>query len=331
MNQATARLRALAGRARRAVLGSEARLLRLVAPALAPVVKRMAETGAGTDACLRRGALPLPVHFYSPVPDVPDLDRRAVWGRHSELPGLDFAPAEQLRRLAELGKQFGDECSWPAQNTGDPTRFFSENGGFSFGCAAAVHCLIRAHRPKRVIEVGSGNSSLVIAGALERNGQKCEYTVVDPYPGPIVRNRLPRVSHLREERVELVELDLFETLEEDDVLFVDSGHTVRVGGDVNYLILDVLPRLRPGVVVHFHDIPMPAEYPRVYASAEAFRVLWTESYLLQAFLAFNASFDILLAMSWLMQEHLEEFQAAFPHYDPKQHAAMSGSFWIRRR
>jgi len=299
-------------------------------PLLAPLVARMARSGVGTDACLRAGALPMPVHFYSPVSDLQDLDARNIFARTSGMGGVDFRASGQVALLTRLGASFGKECDWPSEPTGSDERFFTENGGFSFGCAASAHCLVREHRPGRVVEVGSGNSSLVLAAALLRNAAPCDYTIVDPYPGPVVRSGLPGVTRVLSQRVELLEPSFFDALEAGDVLFVDSGHTVRIGGDVNYLILDVLPRLRPGVLVHFHDIPMPAEYPRAYFANPAFRMFWTESYLLQAFLAFNGAFEVLLAMSWLLSERQRDVRDAFPVYDPARHRAMSGSFWIRR-
>jgi hypothetical protein len=186
-----------------------------------------------------------------------------------------------------------------------------------------------------VIEIGSGNSSLVINAALLRNAEDsasggAEYTIVDPYPRPILEKGLPGLTRLVKQRVELLDVDFFERLGENDVLFIDSGHTVRIGSDVNYLILDVLPRLASGVIVHFHDINLPREYPKVYATNPRFRMFWTEAYLLQAFLCFNSQFEILLAMSYLTTERKEELLAAFPLYDPSKHLLTSGSFWIRR-
>lgn len=275
----------------------------------------------------------MPVHFYSPVPDIADLAERKVWSRRSELVGIDFRPDAQLALLASLGHEFGQECLWSHAASADDTVFHTDNSGFSYGCAAATHMLIRRYRPRRVIEIGSGSSSRVIAAALRMNEAEgtpsADYCVIDPYPGEALR-RVKGIARILQQRVELAEFSLFEQLSENDMLFVDSGHTVRIGGDVNYLILDVLPRLKRGVFAHFHDIPMPYEYAEVYYTNPKFRMFWTESYLLQAFLAHNSAYEIMLGMNFLMLDRAAEFRAALQHYRPDLHKYPSHSFWIRR-
>jgi len=301
---------------------------------MASVVARIARTGVGTDACLREGALPMLVHFYSPVPDLKELDALRVWDRRSDLAGIDFRPEAQEDYLRALGRLHGAECNWPATLPEGDSRYYTENNSFSFGCAAALHCILRANKPRRVIEVGSGNSSKVIASALALNEAEdapCEYVIIDPYPGDFVRNGGAKAGKVVAQRVETTAPDRFARLGHNDLLFIDSGHTVRIGSDVNFLFLDVLPRLAPGVVVHIHDINLPYEYPRVYFTNPRFRVFWTEAYLLQAFLSLNREFEVLLGMCWIMRERMDVFRKAFPHYDPAQHKLTSGSFWIRRK
>lgn len=300
---------------------------------LAPVVRLMAGTGHGTDACLVRGCLPLPVHFYSPVPNIEDLRRRGVWRRRSPMTGIALDVDRQLRLLAELGAAYGEECRWPDRP--DPDRlhaFHLHNDTFGFGCASALHMLLRRFRPRRVIEIGSGMSSRVIRDALRLNGDEdgstTTYTVVDPYAAANLEQTLaPLAPDVLRVNVETLDLSVFDQLGANDVLFIDSGHTVRIGGDVNFLILDVLPRLAPGVLVHFHDIHLPYEYAEVYATNPAARVFWTEAYLLQAFLAFNSTFEVMLGLALLMIEHAAAFAAALPGRAPD---SISGSFWIRR-
>lgn len=284
--------------------------------------------------CVDHGCQLAPESYYSAIPNIKDLEERLVWDRRSELKGIDFRQDAQLAFLAALGKEFGHECDWPLSPTTDPTQFYLNNGGFSYGCAAGLHTILRHFKPRRVIEIGSGYSSRVISQALHLNASdktsnECEYTVIDPYPGKVVK-KLPQVSNFIQQRVELVDPNIFNSLGNRDILFIDTTHTVRTGGDVNFLYLDILPRLSPGVVVHIHDISLPYDYPKVYFTNPAFRVFWTEVYLLQAFLIYNSQFEILLAMNYLQTEHMDAFCAAFSKFDLKTNWANSGSFWMRR-
>jgi len=303
---------------------------------LAQLIREVATTGIGSDNCLEYGCLPLPVNFYSPVPDLKDLEQRAVWERRSPLSGIDFRQEEQVRLLSHFGEAFGQECRWPKRPTTDRFQFYTENDCFGFGCAAGLHCMIRHLRPRRIIEIGSGNSSLVVSAALKQNleqdrGLMCDYTIIDPFPNDLISAEvLPGLTRLVRQRVEVAD-DFAADLEENDILFIDSSHVVRTGGDVNYLILDILPRLAPGVVVHFHDIDLPFAYPKVYFTNPRFRVFWTEAYLLQAFLTCNDHFEVLLAMGYLMKDRDEEFSNAFPFFQEHLDEPRSGSFWIRRK
>ena len=178
-------------------------------------------------------------------------------------------------------------------------------------------------------------SSLVISKAIDLNrvqdGRRGQHIIVDPYPGETVRMLEPTKGDLIQERVERMPTQWFDQLQSNDILFIDSGHCVRIGGDVNVLFLDVLPRLERGVIVHVHDIGLPYEYSKAYATRETFRQFWTEQYLLQAFLCFNAEFEVLLAMAYLMTDHHELFRQSFTHYDPDIHRFRSGSLWMRRK
>jgi hypothetical protein len=312
-------------------------LYRIFSPLMPLLIKMfnyMAETGRSTDLCLKQGFLPMRVHYYSPVPNIFDLRQRQVWQRKSNILGLDFRSEQQVELLGLLGGLYSNECDWPSVPTGNPRQFYTENNSFSFGCAASLHSILRYYKPRKVFEIGSGNSSLVVSEALRLNLEEeypCEYAIIDPYPSTLVKNGLPALAKIIPERVELMGLSFFESLRENDVLFIDSGHTVRTGSDVNFLFLDVLPSLAPGVIVHVHDILLPNEYPEVYFTNPSFRMFWTEAYLLQAFLAFNSQFEVLLALHYLMCEKTHEFAQAFLNYDPSKHRAISSSFWMRRK
>lgn len=305
--------------------------LRLFATLTAPILSLMARGGVGSERYLKRGVLPVPLHFYQPIFD-PDTIPGEVWRRKSDMPGVDFDPETQLaftERLAE----FGHECRWPESST-NPNRYHSQNSSFGFSSACLLHSVVRLLRPSRVVEVGAGMSTLILAGALDANeretGTRGGLTTIDPYPSPTVKALPPGAHDLMAREVQDVPLETFTGLGADDLLFIDSSHVVRTGGDVNFLYLDVLPRLSPGVVVHIHDIQLPYEYHRAYSAAtRSARLFWTEQYILQAFLALNGDFTVLLAGYWLQLDHSERFAEMFPAWRPDIHRPTT-SFYLRR-
>jgi len=305
---------------------------------LTPLVKLFricAITGQGSNQCLKSGFLPLPVNYHSPVPDIKDLEERKIWDVRNELRGIDFREDAQLALLNEIGLDYSDECQWPLLPTDNASEFYVQNPSFSYGCAASTHCMIRYFKPSTFIEIGSGMSSRVISSALQmnrtRDGHDSAYVIVDPYPADVITNGSIAFKKVIEIRVELLSPTFFDQLKSNDILFIDSGHCVRIGGDVNYLFLDILPRLESGVIVHIHDIAIPYEYPKAYATSESFRQFWTAQYLLQSFLCFNKEFEVLLTMNYLMTDRSECFKKSFPYYNPDIHPFISGSFWIRRK
>jgi hypothetical protein len=310
-------------------------LFKILLRPLAKIFKIVALTGIGSDFCLKNGFLPIRVHFHSPVPDIHDLEKRKIWDVRSDLIGINFRVNEQIQLLKELGDLYAEECKWPLLQPDTPSAFYLKNSSFSYGCAASTHCVIRNYKPQTFIEIGSGMSSMVISKALQINKSDddtpCNYIIVDPYPSDDIKSGILHFEELVEKRVELLNPKVFSRLHKNDILFIDSGHCVRIGGDVNFLYLEVLPRLKPGVIVHIHDIGLPYEYSKTYTVSESFRQFWTEQYLLQSFLSFNKQFDIMMAMNFLMVDHLDLFKKIFPYYDPQIHPFYSGSFWIRRK
>ena len=114
------------------------------------------------------------------------------------------------------------------------------------------------------------------------------------------------------------------------ILFIDSSHVCKMGSDVNFEILEILPSLNTGVYVHFHDINLPYEYPKIYATNPNFRMFWTESYLLQAFLTCNNEYQIVLPMDYLQRHYLDDLKNSFPASTKTEFGWVSGSFWIKR-
>ncbi len=265
-----------------------------------------------------------PVHFYQPIPDTQSLPQ-TLWDWPSELIGIDMNDSVQLDLLRRQFSKFRDECEQlPTAPTDEPTRFYLNNGLFGGLDALVAYCMVRHFQPRLIIEIGSGFSSLILGEALTKNDEP-NLICIDPSPQNFLRQNPPGLRSLIEKRVQDIDVDFFSQLDPGDILFIDSSHTVKIGGDVNYLFLEVLPRLKPGVIVHIHDIFLPFDYPRDWVM-EQFR-FWTEQYLLQAFLMFNFDFEVLIANSYLNHYQQEELKATFPPLPSWR----GGSFWIRRR
>jgi hypothetical protein len=259
-----------------------------------------------------------PVHFYQPIPDTRELPE-TLWKQPSDLVGINMNDAMQLDLLRSHFIKFRDECSnFPAEPPPGQRRPFR---GVD---ALAAYCMVRHFQPRLIIEVGSGFSSLALGQAAAKN-KNSALICIDPFPSDFLRNGFPGLRSSIEKKIQDIDLEFFSQLQSGDILFIDSSHTVKIGGDVNYLFLEVLPRLKAGVIVHVHDIFLPFEYRRDWVLDE-FR-FWNEQYLLQAFLTFNSEFEVLLANSYLNHYHREDLRAAFP----KLPSWAGGSFWMRRK
>ena len=262
-----------------------------------------------------------PVHFYQPIPDTRALPNR-LWAAPSAMVGVDMREAAQLDLLERVFPQYQAEYSQlPHGPTGRPDEFYLYNEMFGWADALVYYCLLRHVRPRMVLEVGGGMSTRLARQALHRNGQG-EVICIEPYPDPTLASGLPGLR-LVQQPVQAVGLAPFEALAAGDILFIDSSHVVACGSDVVYLVLEVLPRLRPGVLVHFHDIFLPADFPQAWVKDKL--LFWNEQYLVHAFLLFNTAFEMVFANAFMTQRHPQAMQAGFGPYWPG-----GGSLWLCR-
>jgi len=225
----------------------------------------------------------------------------------------------------------GEYESFPRERTTVPYRYYVGNGGFDSVDGELLYCMIRHFRPKRIIEIGSGNSTYLSAQAIlknreEKNGYECELTAIEPYPNSVLKEGFPGLTRLVQKKAQDVPVLEFEELEENDIFFIDSSHVLKIGSDVQYIYLEILPRLGKGVLVHSHDIFLPSEYPKDWVLHD--HRFYTEQYLLQAFMAFNESFEVVFAASYIHLKHPEWLESAFGTYS--RDAVRPGSFWMRR-
>lgn len=243
----------------------------------------------------------VPRRYWSPIPKpLPD----GLWDAPSDLAGLE--PWDLAAQSAYV-----DALEPLMPDPGDPLCASEFYGGDD---ARVLYATVRHTRPGRLVELGSGHSTKVIRAAIDRDDLTCDHRCYDPYPGftgtPTPGFRIEPVA------TQDLPMSVFTELGAGDLLFVDTTHTVKAGSDVNRLILDVLPRLAPGVLVHFHDIFLPYEYPREWLSE--MRLYWAEQYLLQAFLSGNDAWDVVLGAHALVRAG-------------RLRGERTSGFWMRRR
>lgn len=268
-----------------------------------------------------------PIHYYEPLPDFREITP-ALAARRRVSPAIDFDLDGQRRLAARLAGSYGAEL---AAMAGGAPAFDFANGYFGGLDAAIYYALIRDLRPATVLEIGAGMSTRIAARALARNrddGTAGELVCIEPYPEARLTADMPRAT-LIQERVERVPLEQFDRLAANDILFIDSSHAVKFGGDVCYEFLEILPRLKPGVWVHVHDVFFPRDYPADWLIGQ--RLAFTEQYLLEAFLAFNRTFAVRWCGHWLWTDAGEELGKAWPGMVMTGAAAHPpASFWMTR-
>lgn len=255
-----------------------------------------------------------PGHYGSPLPDPGDISGvypKLTTNAGPDVPGVELNPFGQLALLHDLAP-FAADPPFPAAPKPD-FRYHYENPFFTYADAIVLYAMLRHLRPNRVIEVGSGFSSAVMLDTRDRCPEvRPELVFIEPTPDRLFGLLTPadrQTCTVVQSRVQWVPVDEFRTLGENDILFIDSSHVAKIGSDVNYLFFQVLPNLRPGVVVHVHDVFWPFEYPKAWYDLGW---AWNEAYLLRAFLQFNASFEVMLFLSQLEAQYPDELKAAAP-------------------
>jgi predicted O-methyltransferase YrrM len=273
------------------------------------------------------GVLPVRDHYYEPLINPGRL--RLPLDKDRELPALDFNVSEQLARLARF--TYRDELLKFPHEPLQKFQFHYRNGSFGSGDAEYLYSLIRLEKPRRIVEIGCGASTLMMRHAIERNivedpRYACEHICIEPYEQPWLEELGVQVVR---KRVEECDKDLFTSLQGNDLLFIDSSHVIRPQGDVLFEYLEVLPLLRPGVFVHIHDIFTPKDYLKEWVVDDI--KFWNEQYLLEAFLSFNPEFRIIGALNYLTHNHAEKIGNCFPILQSELATREPGSFWIVRQ
>lgn len=270
-----------------------------------------------------------PGHFYSPIVNQDEVrtDAERLFTRELRaLHGVDLRIDEQLALVRELVPFYGEEDFADAPTEG--RRYHTDNTYFGYVDAWTFYALLRHLRPRRVIEVGSGFSSALLLDTDERflDGQT-DCTFIEPYPERLLELMTEQDrgrTRLLRSRLQDVELDEFARLESGDVLFIDSSHVAKTGSDVLHALFEVLPALRDGVWVHFHDVHGNFEYDRGWVEEGR---SWNESYFLRAFLMHNRAWEVMLHSPSLELCAAHELVTAMP----RMAGGGGGSLWLRKR
>jgi hypothetical protein len=270
-----------------------------------------------------------PGHFYSPIVDPIEADRYLT--SKEAQPAPESLPGIVLDRAAMIGAwqnllPFLAGIPFPGPK-GPHFRYYFDNPAYSWGDGSILHAMLRLHRPKRLIEIGSGWSSACTLDTVEcyLDGA-CDLTFIDPYPAllrDILGDAAGRVR-IVETPVQRVPVSAFEALEAGDILFVDSTHVVRTGSDVCFELFEVLPRLARGVLVHIHDMFWPFEYSRQWVVDE--NRSWNELYAVRAFLSYNNSWRIILFNDYLAKLERPMIERTYPQFMRNS----GGALWLQR-
>ena len=301
-------------------------LLALPASAILKIIRRLGvqHLSLSKKVLCWVGVFPVRRHYYEPLFDCSVLKHPLSEARR--LPGINWNTEDQVSLLSQFDFS-GELEDVPVCRPAGKLEFYRDNLNFGPGDAESWYNVIRCFAPRRIIEIGSGNSTLMARRAIARNCVEsrtgsCEHICIEPYEMPWLEQIGVKVIR---SKVEEVDRDIFSTLCENDILFIDSSHVIRPQGDVLVEVLDILPRLRSGVVVHIHDIFSPHDYPAEWVCQRV--RFWNEQYLLEAFLSSNSQYKIILALNFLHHFHYEALKSKCPFLSPEHEP---GSFYIQR-
>lgn len=271
---------------------------------------------------LKIGVFPIRNHYYEPLFDHSAL--RISLREDRLLSGIDLNIEEQLKIIEKFN--YNDELRQiPMEQEG--LDFYYHNGSYASGDAEYLYNMIRLYKPARIIEIGSGNSTLMAIRAVKKNmlenpSYNCEHICIEPYeiswlektPAKIIRSKVEEFGN-----------KIFGILEANDILFIDSSHIIRPQGDVLFEYLEILPKLNSGVIVHIHDIFTPKDYLDEWILEDV--RFWNEQYLLEAFLSCNKEFRVIGALNYLKHNYFHEISKCCPILEMEPYRE-PGSFWM---
>ncbi len=272
-------------------------------------------------------------HYESAYPDLKYVfsHTKQIFKEDAEIKDIDFNEIEQITLLEEMKTNFSLFPEWD-EDKNEKFKYYYNNGYFSLADARLLNYIIRKYQTKNIIEIGSGLSTCVM---LDTNNYNLDYdldiTCIEPYPKRLIENIKECKIGVKEgnniclyqDIVQNVDLNLFAKLEENDILFIDSSHVAKVGSDVIYEYFDILPVLKPGVIIHIHDMFYPFEYPEEWIKQGR---AYNELYIVRALLMDNKKYKIIFFNDMMIKKYYEQYQKSWM----KDYPIFGGSLWLQK-
>jgi len=275
---------------------------------------------------MKTGILPVRDHYYEPLINPKKYLTKSLRVDRL-LKGIDFNEKEQLELLSSF--HYNDELKLIPLERKNEMEYYYNNHSYKSGDSEFLYNIIRHYKPGKIIEIGSGYSTLMAINAIKKNKTEnttytCHHICIEPYEQPWLEKTGTEVYR---KKVEDVDKGFFKQLNAGDILFIDSSHIIRPQGDVLFEFLEILPVLNSGVIIHVHDIFTPKDYLDEWVFGHK---LWNEQYLLEAFLMFNNQFKIIGSLNYLAHHYKKEFEAKCPIF-AMQPGREPGAFWMVKK
>jgi len=268
-------------------------------------------------------------HFYSPIHRLEDLDpydnvvAKSKESFEDSIPGL--IPAEIIKNFKRINKYFKD-FNYP-QKENKSSNFYITNPSYPITDALVLFGMLRDLKPKRIIEIGSGFTSALMMDVNKKYfNNKIKITFIEPYPELLISRMndedKQRYTIIKKKVQDVPEKEFFD-LKENDILFIDSTHVSKFNSDVNYELFNILPIIKAGVYIHFHDVFDGFEYPLEWLRNGW---AWNEDYLLRAYLTNNPNYEVVLMNDYLVNRYKQLLGKSFERVPNN----CGGSLWIKK-
>jgi hypothetical protein len=266
----------------------------------------------------------IPGHFYNPIPNIDEVIQfEYEVERKDEYAGINLCDEEQWKFI-DACKKLYSEIPFPHNKT-DLYLYHFQNPNYSYADGIFYYFILRNFSPKKIIEIGSGYSTCLAIDVNKIYFQNnIEIYAVEPYPDLVIQLTGSDAPTLINKKIQEVDLLTFDQLDENDILFIDSSHVLKAGSDLNYIFFKIIPRLKKGVLIHFHDIFDKFKYPLNWIT-EYYRG-WNEVYALKLFLMYNEHFKVIAFNNYLIKNNEKWFKEHMPLCLENP----GGSIWLRK-